>query len=424
MGTHMFALIDCNNFYVSCERVFNPRLEGKPVVVLSNNDGCIVARSNEAKAVGFKMGAPIFQHKHLIRQYQVKVYSSNYQLYGDMSRRVMSLLQSYSPDFEIYSIDEIFLSFTGFNAWNLTDYGLNIRKHILRGLKLPVSIGIGPTKTLAKIANYFAKKYPLLGGVCQFHDPKQIERLLTQVPIEEVWGVGRQWSAKLKEQGILTANDLAKMSHHLIKQKYNTLLAKTVLELQGIPCFAIDESGPRKNIIVSRSFGKSIVQLQELREAVGHFASRAAEKCRQQNAYASGIMVFIRTNPFNQTSEQYVNSKTIAFPKETNNSAYILQTALQALKDIFQAGYQYKKAGTMLLDLVPVKTEQSDLFVEMDKFNSSTLMKAIDAINAKYGQQTLQFAVCGFEQSWASNRDHVSPAYTTRWSDILIVYAN
>lgn len=228
--------------------------------------------------MGFKMGAPIFQQKHLIRQFQVQVYSSNYQLYGDMSHRVMSLLQTYAPDFEIYSIDEIFLRFTGFSEWNLSEYGINIRKHILRGLKIPVSVGIGPTKTLAKVANYFAKKYP-----------------------------------------------------HLIKRKFNSVLARTVLELQGIACFTMENPSPRRNIMVSHSFGKPIVQLQELREAVGHYASRAAEKCRQQNAYASGIMVFIKTSPFNDANQQYTNAKTIAFPKETNSSLQILQTALDAL---------------------------------------------------------------------------------------------
>lgn len=420
----MFALIDCNNFYVSCERAFNPRLEGKPVVVLSNNDGCVVARSNEAKAVGFKMGVPIFQCKDLVRRFRVQVYSSNYQLYGDMSNRVMTLLQECSPDYEIYSIDEIFLSFKGFETWDLINYGKAIRHQILQGLKIPTSVGIGPTKTLAKIANYFAKKFPLFEGVFQFSDQKQIDMLLARVPIDEVWGVGRKWSVKLKEQGFHTAGDFAKADHHCIKQKFNSLLAKTVLELQGIPCYALDMPVPRKNIMVSRSFGKPVIDFNELRQAVAHYATRAAEKLRQQQSYASGMMVFIRTNPFNKTDQQYANSMTLSFPKETDNTMVILQTAAQGLKTLFRDGYKYKKAGTLLLDLTPKKIEQSDLFVDAVKMNNAALMKALDAINHKYGRQTLKFAACGIEKAWSALRENVSPAYTTQWSDILVVYAN
>lgn len=419
----MFALIDCNNFYVSCERAFDPRLEGKPVVVLSNNDGCVVARSNEAKAIGFKMGDPIFQRRDLVRKHKVLVYSSNFTLYGDMSRRVMCLLQNYSPDFEIYSIDEIFLGLKGFKDWNLTDYSRAIRANILRGLKLPVSIGIGPTKTLAKVANFFAKKHPLLEGVYQFKDQQHTLALLKKVPIGEIWGIGRKWSAKLQSMGMHSAFDLASSDHRLLKKNLNVMIARTALELQGIPCFDLEHPEPRQNIMVSRSFGKPIVEFDELRQAVGYFATRAAEKLREQQSYAQALMVFIRTNPFNKTDLQYANSVTLPFVKETNNTMVILQTASQGLKQIFREGFKYKKAGTMLLDLTQASSAQADLFIDPLKMNNPALMSAMDHINQKYGSQMLKFAVCGFNRAGSSLRENVSPSYTTQWEDILVVYA-
>ncbi|HRE30414.1 MAG TPA: Y-family DNA polymerase, partial [Candidatus Berkiella sp.] len=306
------------------------------------------------------------------------VYSSNFKLYGDMSNRVMRLLQSFSPDFEIYSIDEIFLNFKGFDHWNLMDYGKAIRKQVFQGLKLPVSIGIGPTKTLAKIANYLAKKYPLLDGVCEFKDQKQINNMLSRVPIGEVWGVGRQWSEKLKQIGIGTALQLAASDHHIIKRKCNAMLARTVLELKGIACFSLEHTMPRKNIMVSRSFGRPIVELNELRQAIADYTSRAAEKCRQQHSVASSMMVFVSTSLFNQSELQYTNSITLPFPKETDNTMVILQTALRGLNAIFREGYHYKKAGTILLDLIPKETDHADLFIDAKQLNNSALMKAMD----------------------------------------------
>jgi DNA polymerase V len=419
----MFALIDCNNFYVSCERIFNPKLEGKPVVVLSNNDGCVVARSNEAKLLGFKMGDPIFQRKDLVRKYNVIVFSSNYSLYGDMSNRVMDLLKNFSPEYEIYSIDEMFLEFNGFGSWNLIEYGKEIRNKILKGVRIPVSIGLGSTKTLAKAANYFAKKHPLLEGVCELKEPNHSNFMLSNIPVEEVWGVGRQWSVKLKQLGIVNALDLAQSDHNMIKKKFNIMLAKTVLELQGTPCFKLGSVGPRKNIMVSRSFGQPIMEFNGLREAVANFATRAAEKLRQQNSLATGLMVFIRTNSFNKNDSQYSNSICLKFPKETDNTLWILKTASYGLKKIFQEGYKYKKAGTMLLDLVPNHITQNDIFIHDVKMNNKKLMEVMDEINDKYGKQTLQFAICGYKKAWSMSQ-RVSPAYTTRWSELLIVRAN
>lgn len=419
----MFALIDCNNFYVSCERVFNPKLEGKPVVVLSNNDGCVIARSEEAKNIGFKMGDPIFQKKELVRKHNVIVCSSNYALYGDMSNRVMALLKSFSPDYEIYSIDEIFLGLKGFELWDLTEYGKKIRETILKGLGIPVSVGISKTKTLAKIANHFAKKQISLGGVCHVKDPSIIEQMLTRIDVDDVWGIGRQWADKLKRLGIFKAIDLANSDSNYIKKKFNTVLARTTLELQGISCLPLEAVMPRKNIMVSRSFGRPIVDFHTLRLAVANFATRAAEKLREQGSFASGITIFIRTNPFNKTDRQYSHSISLKFPKETDNTVCILQTASQGLKAIYKEGFKYKKAGTMLLDIIPSKIVQNDLFIDNIKMDNKKLMNALDAINEKYGRQILQFAVCGFLKTGLTNKESVSPAYTTRWKDILTVKA-
>lgn len=420
----MFALIDCNNFYVSCERVFNPKLEGKPVVVLSNNDGCVVARSNESKALGFKMGDPIFQRMDLVRKHKVIVYSSNYRLYGDMSNRVMTLLKNFAPEYEIYSIDEMFLEFSGFESWDLTKYGKDIKQTIYQGVGMPVSVGIGPTKTLAKVANFFAKKHPVFEGVCELRDINRIYPMLSNLGVGDVWGVGRQWADKLKAIGITNALDLAKSDHTMIKKKFNVVLARTVLELQGIPCLSLESVAPRKNIMVSRSFGRPILDFNNLREAVANFATKAAEKLRAQNSYASGMMVFVRTNPFSKTDVQYSNSICLKFPKETDSTMWILKTASQGLKTIFRDGYKYKKAGTMLLDILPNTLGQNDLFIDEEKMNNPKLMDVLDAINTKYGRQTVQFAICGYRKAWSMSQERVSPAYTTRWSDLLIVRAN
>jgi DNA polymerase V len=420
----MFALIDCNNFYVSCERVFNPALEGKPVVVLSNNDGCVVARSNEAKAIGFKMGEPIFQKKHLVKQKGVIVISSNFSLYGDLSHRVMTLLSSFSPEYEIYSIDEIFLQLDQFEQWDLHEYSQKIRKTVLMGVGIPVSVGIGPTKTLAKAANFFAKKYPAFKGVCYFKEPERTLKALSLMPIDEIWGVGRKWSVKLKQLGFSTALDLAKSDHHAIKNKFSVTLARTVLELQGVACFELEEVVPRQNILVSRSFGKGITDFNDVREAVANFATRAARKLREQQSLACGMMVFIRTSAFNPNLPQYAKSICLKFPQETDSTLWIVKTALVGLEAIFKEGYHYKKAGTMLLDLIPHHQGQTDLFVDQAQIQNKKLMTAMDTINDKFGNQSVQFAACGFNRAWRMQQGNVSPSYTTCWDDLLVVKAN
>lgn len=420
----MFALIDCNNFYVSCERVFNPKLQGKPVVVLSNNDGCVVARSNEAKALGFKMGEPIFQKKEVIRKQGVFVYSSNFRLYGDMSKRVMALLKNFSPEYEIYSIDEMFLGLHGFQSWDLTQYGKQIRRTIYYSLGIPVSIGIGPTKTLAKVANFFAKKNPHWRGVCELREMNHILSLLAHVPIEEVWGVGREWSLQLKQRGIHHALDLAKADPLIIKKKFNVVLTRTALELNGTVCLKLEPATLRKNILVSRSFGKSVLTFQELREAVAHFATRAGENLRKQFSLATSMTVFVKTNTFNKTDAQYSNTISLTFQAETDSTVWILKTASQGLRAIYREGFKYKKAGVMLLDLIPRSKSQGDLFVNGELITHQKLMKVIDEINYKFGRQTIQFAVCGYKKTWLKNQGMISPAYTTNWSELLVVRAS
>lgn len=420
----MFALIDCNNFYVSCERVFNPKLEGKPVVVLSNNDGCVVARSNEAKALGFKMGEPIYQRRDLVRANKVIVLSSNFRLYGDMSGRVMTLLSGFSPDYEIYSIDEIFLGLKGYEKWDLTEYGKQIREYILQSTHLPVSVGIAPTKTLAKVANFFAKRQSYLDGVQVFRQASDAKAKLIHVDVEDIWGIGRKWSSKLRQLGIYNALDLANASAIQMHKKFNVMIAKTVLELQGTSCLDLEEVAPRKNILVSRSFGHKIEKFNDLREAVTNFATIAAEKLRGQHSYACGILVFVRTNPFSKTDAQYSNSICLKFIKETDNTVVILKTAVLGLQAIYRPGYQYKKAGVMLLDLVVNNISQEDLFIDHDKLNNKILMNALDEINEKYGKKTIQFAVCGVNKAWSMRQENRTPAYTTNWDELLVVRAN
>ena len=423
-GGDMFALIDCNNFYVSCERVFNPKLQGKPVVVLSNNDGCVVARSNEAKAIGFKMGDPIFQKKDLVKKHRVIVLSSNFRLYGDMSARVMNLLANFAHDYEIYSIDEMFLNLADMDIPDLNSFALQIRRTLWQSVRLPVSVGIAPTKTLAKAANFFAKRNKtLLRGIQVFPDAAFAKDYLAHMEVGEVWGVGSKTAARLKPLGILCAADLANACSHAIRKKFNVMMAKTVLELKGTSCLKIEEVAPRQNIMVSRSFAHKIEDYDSLREAVTLFATNAAEKLRAQQSYCCGLMVFVRTSPFSENDLQYSNSTAMRFVKETDNTIIILKTAVLGLKAIFRQGYKYKKAGVMLLDTVSKEKGQGDLFIDEEKMHNERLMSALDQINEKYGRRTVQFAVCGFSKA-LSLRESVTPGYTTNWEELLVVYAN
>lgn len=417
----MFALIDCNNFYVSCERLFNPRLIGKPVVVLSNNDGCVIACSNEAKALGFKVGDPLFEKKDIVRAHGVIAYSSNFALYGDISARLMSILQTAAPSTEVYSIDEIFLDLNGFQSEALDAYARFWRRRIWQCLHLPVSIGIGPTKTLSKLANHFAKKRFVPGGVYCYQGNQQEREWMASLDVDAVWGVGAKWAMGLRKRGINNVLALSQLDPHRCRRDFNVVLARTVLELRGIPCLGLEVATPKQNIMVSRSFSQKITDWEGLRERVAGYASRAAEKLRQQAGLASGIQVFLRTNPFSQQDKQYSNAIKITFPVPTQSTTVIVQAAIEGLRCIYRSGFAYKKAGTMLCDIQGSENSQGILFDEWLPQNDTALMRVVDQINQKYGRQTIQLAACGTARGWQMQANHVSPAYTTNWAELLRV---
>jgi DNA polymerase V len=423
--TRSIALVDCNNFYVSCERVFNPGLEGRPVVVLSNNDGCAVARSNEVKALGVKMGAPWFQLKDLARRHGIVAYSSNYALYADMSNRVMSILSTFSPDQEVYSIDECFLDLSGFRRRNLTDYGQKIRQRIRQWTGLPVCVGVGASKTLAKLANHIAKKNPQFGGVCDLDamSPQQQDAWLGRIEVGEVWGIGRQLAPKLQQIGIRSVLDLKRSDPATLNARFSVLMEKTIRELNGVVCIELEEiSAPRQQIISSRSFGVPVTDLESLQQSVTLHVSRAAEKLRRQHAYAGSIHVYIRTSPFNENEPRYANGMTIALPQQSDDTMLLTRAALWGLRRIYRSGYRYQKAGVMLSELVAQQGRQSDLFAsEAAQGKSNRLMAVLDQVNALMGRQTLKLAAEGFSQPWKMKQGNRSPGYTTCWDDLVVV---
>lgn len=414
------ALIDVNNFYVSCERVFNPSLEGKPVVVLSNNDGCAVARSNEVKALGVKMGTPWFQLRDLAQQHGIIAYSSNYALYADMSNRVMSILSRYSPNQEVYSIDECFLDLTGLQHLNLTEYGAGIRQRIKQWTGLPVCVGIGATKTLAKLANHIAKKNVQFDGVCDLNARSDVERdaWFARLPVGEIWGVGRKLEESLIAMGITTVLDLKRADPATMRRQFSVIMEKTIRELNGIVCIELEEMvKPKQQIISSRSFGSPVTDMQSLQESVTLYVSRAAEKLRRQNSCAGAITIHIRTSPHNPKQPFYGNSMTIPLPSPTDHTAVLVRLALWGLKRIYKAGYQYQKAGVMLSELVPAEGCQADLFAP-GTHTSGRLMGVLDQVNRTMGRETLVLAAQGFTQPWKIKQGNRSPGYTTKWSEL------
>src|SRR5574340_357293 len=419
------ALVDCNNFYVSCERVFNPKLEGKPVVVLSNNDGCAVARSNEVKALGVKMGEPWFKLEKLAKQHSVMALSSNYTLYADLSARIMSILATFSPRQEVYSIDECFLDLDGFAPDTLADYGQTIRKTIKRNVGIPVCVGIADTKTLAKLANHCAKK-GLAGNncVCDFGRLDNVERsrLFASIPVGEVWGIGRKISEKLLTMGIQTVEDLRVANPNKIRQQFSGVVERTVKELNGIPCLELEEiSQPRQQIIVSRSFGQEVSHLEELSESVAYFATRAAEKLRKDGSVASSGCVFIQTNPFKEQAPQYQRSIVVPMVQPADDTVALVNAATQGLREIYRMGFGYKKSGVLLMGLPPRGTIQATLFDnQAEQARSAKLMKVMDSINRNMGHGSLTIAASGIRQRWAMRRDRKSPNYTTEWDELPI----
>jgi len=404
--TKKIALIDCNSFYVSCETLFNPKLRNKPVVVLSNNDGCIISRSNKARALGIKMGEPYFKEKDIIVKNDVQVFSSNYSLYGDISRRVMRTLKRFNSDIEIYSIDEAFLDLSNFSDDEIEDVGHEIRSVVLKWTGIPTSIGIAKTKTLSKVANHIAKKKQ--SGVVSLIGIKNIDPILEKVEINDIWGIGRQLTKFYHQNGIYNAKQLKNKSNTWIKKSSNVLSSRTAMELRGISCIDLQTtSSKRKSCVVSRSFGKKVENFQELKEAIAGYSLNASEKIRSESLVTKSITVFIRTSPFQNRYGFYSNSKTIDLPIATNNSIEIVKTALNALETIFKNGYRYQKAGIILSHLSEFTNNKNLFSCEKDeKINS--LMKSIDDTNYRYGRSTLSLASAGVHKKWKSKRQHCS----------------
>ena len=405
------ALVDCNSFYASCERIFKPKLIGEAVVVLSNNDGCIIARSNEAKDLGIQMGEPYFKAEKIIKKNKVKVFSSNYTLYGDISQRVMEILSSFSPDIEIYSIDEAFLDLSNFPDNKIEDAGYEIRSIVLKWTGIPTSIGIAKTKTLSKVANHIAKKKK--SGVVSLIGIENIDPILEKVEINDVWGVGKQLTKFYHQNGIYNAKQLKNKSNTWIKKNSNVLSSRTAMELRGIPCIDLETtSSKRKSCVVSRSFGQRVEKYQELKEAIAGYTLNASEKIRSESLVAKSITVFVRTSPFQNRYGFYSNSKTIDLPIATNNSIEIVKVALNALEAIFKNGYRYQKAGIMLSHLSE-STNNKNLFSSERDEKINSLMRSIDNTNYRYGRSTLSLASAGVHKKWSSRRQHYSKIDTS-----------
>ncbi|MDC3026341.1 Y-family DNA polymerase [Candidatus Pelagibacter sp.] len=400
------ALVDCNSFYVSCERLFNPRIRKKPVVVLSNNDGCIISRSNEAKALGIKMGEPYFKARDIILKNKVEVFSSNYSLYGDLSRRVMRTLKRFNSDIEVYSIDEAFMDLSNYTDTEVESVGREIRQTVLKWTGIPTSIGIAKTKTLSKVANHIAKKKQ--SGVTSLIGIENLDPILEKVEINDVWGVGRQLTKFYQKNGIYNAKQLKNKSNTWIKKSSNVLSSRTAMELRGVPCIDIETTQTkRKSCVVSRSFGKRIETFQELKEAVANYCLNASEKIRSESLVAKAITVFVRTSPFQRNFGYYSNSKTVDFPIATNNSIETVKTAVASLESIFKNGYRYQKAGVMLTGLSNADGKKNLFSSEKDeKINS--LMKSIDNTNYRYGRATLSLASAGVHKKWNMRRQYSS----------------
>ena len=417
----MYGLADCNNFFVSCERVFNPALNGKPVIILSNNDGCVISRSNEAKQIGIKMGQPYYQLGEIIRRYSVAVFSSNYILYSDMSQRVQRTLQSMVPATEVYSIDESFLDLRGIPEEQLDTMGHHISYTVQKNTGIPISVGISPTKTLAKIASKLCKQYPKLHGCCFMHRPQDVEKVLRKFPIEDVWGVGRRFSTLLKSQGIHTAYDFTKLTESRVRQLMHVGGVKTWLELHGKPCIDFEELGKDKQqITVSRSFSKELNNLDDIIQQVALFTSMAAEKLRKQNSVCHAVYIFLLTNRHRTDKPQQYANRLYTLPAATNSTLELTDIATKVTREIYNAHYEYKKAGVVLSEIQPVNTVQTVLFDEVDHGKHNRLMSVLDDINRKQGKHSVVVAAAGFD-GIKMNRQHLSPNYTSDWNDILTI---
>jgi len=420
--TKKIALIDCNSFYVSCERLFNPKIRRLPVVVLSNNDGCIISRSNEAKALGIKMGEPYFKARNIIIKNNVQVFSSNYSLYGDISRRVMRTLKRFNSKIEVYSIDEAFLDLSNFSDKEVKDVGKEIRNTVLQWTGIPTSIGIAETKTLSKVANHIAKKQK--SGVVSLVNIKDLDPILEKVEVRDIWGVGKQLSKFYIKNGIYNAKQLKNASNTWIKKTKNVLSSRTAMELRGVPCIEIEtKQTKRKSCCVSRSFGKKVEKLRELKESVTSYCLNAAEKIRSESLVCKSITVFIRTSPFQNKGIFYSNSNTIDFPVATNNSIEIVKNALEGLDLIYKDGFKYQKAGIILSGLSDSEKGNS-LFKSTKDERIKNLMQSIDNTNYRYGRSTISLASAGINKKWSMRRQYSSKIDTADFYSLPKIQAN
>ena len=419
----MIALVDCNNFYASCERIFQPWLEKKSVVVLSNNDGCVIARSEEAKEIGIEMGAPAFMMKELLSRNEVAVFSSNYTLYGNLSERVLLLLSTFTPRIECYSIDEAFLDLSDMPYTNLFNYGSSIRKTIRQNIGIPVTVGIAPSKTLAKMANRYAKKTQRDIGVYVLDSQEKINEVLHWTEIGDVWGIGSQHGRRLKWMGIKTAADfIDKLNPDWLRTNMTVVGERMLNELRGIPSFEWEDVlKPKKGICTARSFGKLLSEKKDIQEAVSNYASSCAAKLRKQNSCASQMHVLIQTNIHRTQDKQYARNITLQLPVATNSSAEIIHYALKGLDMIYKPGYNFKKAGVIVMDIVPESEVQQSFFDQTDRKKDARLMKTLDKVNTRFGKDLIKFAIQGYSRKWRLKQESLSPCYTTDINQILTI---
>jgi DNA polymerase V len=413
------ALVDCNNFYVSCERLFRPDLAGRPVVVLSNNDGCVVSRSNEAKAIGIAMGQPWFQAKALAEEHNILALSSNYALYADLSNRVMNLLAEFSPRHEVYSIDECFVDLTGMSELRTLSYAM--REKIMRWTGIPVCVGIGPTKTLAKLANFIAKKHPRSQGVFNYNALTEVQKakLLSGIPVDEVWGVGRKLAPRLAEYGIHTVQALKEAHAPTLRAEFGVVVEKIQRELQEVACVGMEETTPaRQQIIASRSFGNPVQDVASLKAAIALFVENACIKLRSQQSHASMLQVFLRTNRFRPELPQYHPTMAVSLVTPTDSSLVINRWAGYLVDQIWRPEYAYKKAGVMLSEITPNTQTQNDLFADAEPAEESKLMGVLDRVNQRFGRGVLRISSQDAGEAWGMRQERKSPAYTTSWGEL------
>jgi DNA polymerase V len=420
----MVALIDCNNFYVSCERVFDPGLHNRPVIVLSNNDGCTVARSEEAKALGIRMGTPAFMIRDLITKHGVRVYSSNYTLYGDMSARVMRVIREFVPRTEVYSIDEIFADLSSLRYTDPDQLARQLREAVLRCTGIPVTIGIAATKTLAKMANRYAKKTRPAEGIFCADEARKVSDMLAATDVKDIWGIGEEYQKLLKRNGFFTAADFSKAPEEWVRKQMAVVGLRTQQELKGVSCIRWEDAPKaKKNICTSRGFGKLITTKKEVQQAIATFTSSCAQKLRKQHSCAQSVHVFIQTNIHRPQDAQYFHSMTLDLPTATNSTRELLKVAMRALDVIYLPGYKYNKTGVMVLDLVPAGEVQLPLFGDAGRRKETATMKAIDHINQTFGKELVRVGRQGFNKKWKLRQEHLSGCYTTRFRDLMIVKA-